>query len=415
LAQRIIFINRFFFPDHSATSQILSDLAFALAASGKEIHVIASRHLYRDSDRTLPKRELVNGVHIRRVGGSFMRGDSSFTRLVHYLAFYAATCRCLLIALRRGDIVVTKTDPPLLSLLVTPLAGFKAAKAVNWLQDLYPEVAAALGMSVLRGRIGRILATLRDRSLAGAQATVVIGDDMAHSLIRRGLAERNIHVIHNWSDDKTITGTSPADEGSLRHEWNLEGKFVIGYSGNLGRAHEFTTVLDAAEHLKNHHDICFLFVGAGHGVRDIVRQAHARRLSNVIIHPYQPRDRLGLSLALPDVHWLSLRPELNGFVLPSKFYGIAAAGRPLVVIAPSEAEFCRLVVSWDCGIAVTPGDCAGLTQALLMLKEHPSRRRVMGMNARRMLDRQFSKARALEKWKNLIDALERAKGGEETG
>jgi glycosyltransferase involved in cell wall biosynthesis len=255
--QRVIFLNRFFFPDHSATSQMLSDLAFNLAAAGREVHVVTSQQKYDEPKTRLAYRETINRVHITRVATSRFGRSALFGRGVDYLSFYSAMWRAVLALIRPGDILVAKTDPPLTSILAMRAAKLRGARLVNWLQDLFPEVAVQLGVPFLRGSVGRCLTSLRDQSLRAAVANVVLGDLMAQRVMSRGISPERVHVIPNWSDDEQISPISHNDN-HLRREWKLEDKFVVGYSGNLGRAHEFDTILAAAELLRDDPRIIFL-------------------------------------------------------------------------------------------------------------------------------------------------------------
>src|SRR5215831_2617247 len=234
---RVVFLNRYFFPDHSATAQILSDLAFHLADRGEQVDVITSRQLYDDPAATLPRRECVRGVNVHRVSASRFGRHALLGRGLDYASFYAASAVKLLSIARRGDVVVVKTDPPMLSVLASILAPLKRYRTVNWLHDVYPEVAGELGISGLQGRFGRLLARARNASLARATMNVAIGEDMARRICGMGVPQDRMLVIANWTDDDEIKPSDPAGN-PLRREWSLEGKFVVGYSGNLGRAHD---------------------------------------------------------------------------------------------------------------------------------------------------------------------------------
>jgi len=219
----------------------------------------------------------------------------------------------------------------------------RGAHLVNWLQHIYPEVAVQLGISALRGPIGSGLSYLRDRTLRKAAVNIVVGQRMLERISSLGISTENVHVIHNWSDDEQITPVSNVDN-PLRQKWGLHNKFVVGYSGNLGRAHEFDTVLAAGEHLRNNPRIVFLFIGGGHRMVELARVVKSRGLETTFhCIPYQDRALLKYSLCVPDVHWISLKPAVEGLIVPSKFYGIAAAGRPIIAITARDGEIARLV------------------------------------------------------------------------
>jgi len=404
---RVVFVNRYFFPDHSATSQMLSDLAFALAAQGHEIHVVASRLRYDNPASALPKEESIRGVAVHRAWSSRFGRERLGGRLLDYLSFYPSVFFALLPLLRRGDVAVAKTDPPLLSLPVCLAARLRGAVLVNWLQDMFPETAAALGIRAAQGLPGRLLASLRDWTLDLAAMNVAPGRRMAEDLRRRGGPGRPVTTITNWADGEAIRPLAAADN-ALRTEWGLQGQFVAAYSGNLGRAHEFDTLLAAAEILRGHADIVFLFIGGGHGYGLAQREAARRGLDNVLFKPYQPRERLGLSLTLPDTHLLSLLPGLEGLVLPSKFYGALAAGRPVAFVGASDGELSKEIARHACGAAIEPGAAQALADFLLRLCREPAVREQMGRNARAAFEREFGKTHAVAQWRALFDGLRRS-------
>jgi glycosyltransferase involved in cell wall biosynthesis len=406
--RRLIFINRFFAPDHSATSQILSDLAFDLAGAGREVHCVASRQIYDDPQAALPEREILNGVDVHRVASTGFGRSALVGRSLDYVSFYRSVKRCLNDIVRPGDIVIAKTDPPLMSVVARPAARRNGAQLVNWLQDIYPETAVELGVPFMRGPVAASLAALRNATLREAAATVVVGDLMGRKVEALGAPAARVHVIANWCNDEDIRLVTSADN-RLRQEWNLADKFVLGYSGNLGRAHEFATVLAAAERLRDEPRVAFLMIGGGKRFAELSAAVQARGLVGAFrFLPYQPRARLSHSLGAADIHWVSLDPRLEGLMVPSKFYGIAAAGKPIIVIGDPNGELAQLVRRHACGFAITPGDGEALTATLRQLLNAPQTVSEMGKQARQMLDTHFTRRQGLTRWRSLLDQLDDA-------
>jgi glycosyltransferase involved in cell wall biosynthesis len=399
---RLIFLNRFFFPDHSATSQILGDLAFHLAEARWEVHVVASRQLYDDPGAQLPKEETIRGVRVHRIAGTRFGRKGLAGRALDYLSYFVSSYLQVLKLARAGDIVIAKTDPPLLSIIATLAARQKRALLVNWLQDLYPEVATQLGVPHLEGPIVRILRRLRDWSLSSAAANVVVGKNMAAKVAACGAPVSTIEVIPNWCADDAIVPVPP-DENPLRRAWDLQSRFVVGYSGNLGRAHEFETILAAAEHLRDDSRIVFLFIGGGHSFDELRRRVEELKLQRMFrFLPYQARADLKYSLGVPDVHLLSLRPEVEGLIVPSKFYGIAAAGRPIVAVIARDGEFAGSIEKWTCGLVIEPGRGEDLSRAISELSVDHERCATMGRRAREMLEAEFTRRRAFDRWDSVL-------------
>jgi colanic acid biosynthesis glycosyl transferase WcaI len=319
---------------------------------------------------------------------------------------FRSTTRCAITSTRAGDIVVAKTDPPLLSVALAPIARQRRAHLVNWLQDIYPETASILGVPLLRGPMASALAGLRNRSLREAGATVVVGELMADRIQALGVAVGRVHVIANWCDDEMIKPVTPA-QNPLRQAWTLAGKFVVGYSGNLGRAHDFETVLAAAQQLCNEPRIVFLNIGGGKHFEALIKAVKARGLEGSFrFRTYQERAMLPFSLGVPDVHWLSLNPRLEGLIVPSKFYGIAAAAKPILMIGDPEGEIARLLRQHRCGITIEPGDGTTLADTLRHWVEAPQVVAEMGARARQMLDAHFTRRRAFAQWSRLLEQLD---------
>lgn len=402
---RIVFINRYFYPDHSATSQMLSDLAFYLAAAGQEVCVVTSRQRYDDASAKLPPRERIAGVEVWRVPTSRFGRDRLVGRALDYASFYLAAGWRLWRLARAGDVIVAKTDPPLICVVAAIVARWRGAKLVNWVQDVFPEVAEALGVRALAGPQAALLRRLRNSAFRSAAANVVLSERMAAVVARAGGPAARISVIPNWADMEAIRPVAAA-HNPLRSAWGLAGKFVACYSGNMGRAHEFDTILDAAQRLAGTTTaIEFLFIGSGAQRALVEAEVRRRALPNLQFRPYQDRSDLSYSLGAGDVHLVSQRPEVEGYVFPSKLYGILAAGRPLVFIGDVQGEIGALVAREGIGVALQQGDDLGLAEQLLRLAGDAPLREAMGARARALLCERYDKRLAFRAWLELLRIL----------
>jgi glycosyltransferase involved in cell wall biosynthesis len=398
---KLLFVNRYFSPDESATSQLLSDLATELAGAGYRVEVVTSRQRYEDPSARLPAHESVRGVSVHRMWTSRWGRDSLLGRSFDYLTFYFSAGLWLLWHARRGDVIVAKTDPPLIGVVAAAVGRLKGARLVNWLQDFYPEVAEQLQVGGV-GLASRWLKRLRDWSLRRAHMNVVIGRCMAEMLQSRGVRAERIGVIPNWVDDVVIRPL-PGEGHPLRKEWELDGAFVIGYSGNMGRVHEFEALMDAVSLLVREREVRFLLIGTGarkNELRDVVEE---RDLVNTLFKPFQPQERLKLSLTAPDVHVVTLQHSLEGLIVPSKFYGAIAAGRPVIFLGPSGCEVARVIREWDCGFVIDHRDGAELARVVRALRDDPARCQLLGERARRAAEALYGRAHALAAWRAVVD------------
>ena len=372
--RHLLFVNRYFHPDHSATSQMLSDLSFHLAERGWRVEVVTSRQRYDDSSARLPSRETVRGVEIRRVwstrfGRGFLPG-----RAIDYATFYASAFFALFRRAKRGSTIVALTDPPMISVVAAFAAMLRRATLVNWTQDVFPEVAEALGMRALR-----VLRGVRNWSLRRAKANVALGDLMAARL-------PNAVVIHNWAD----AALHPVD---VPHE-----KFVVGYSGNLGRAHDSRTMLAAIRALRDDDGIEFVITGGGAQFESL----RAEQLTNVRFAGYAPREQLSESLSSADAHLVTLLPPLEGLIVPSKFYGILAVARPVLFVGARDGELARIIRTHECGFVIEPGHGEELAGRIRELANDRDRARAIGLRGRQLYEQQFAPDIALASWERVL-------------
>jgi glycosyltransferase involved in cell wall biosynthesis len=398
---RIIFINRFYCPDETATAQLLTDLAEGLAARGHRIAVIASH----DGNPGNPRRENRRGVEIIRVSATRWGKRGIAAKAVDYATFAMAIRRCLRAEARAGDCMVAMTDPPVLALIAAAAAHRTKANAIHWLQDIHPEISLALNPSKLFAVLCRPWIRRRNAAWKQAKACVAISGDMAAFVRNNGVPAGQVRVIPNWAPGGNALAPVAPGENGLRKQWGLEGKFVAAYSGNLGRVHVFGPLLAAAAALRDEAGVVFLFVGSGPQRETLERKARLLGLDNVQFQPAQPQARLAESLSIADVHLVTLRPGCENLVYPSKLYGIAAVARPLVYVGPSNCEFARTIQQGGFGIAVPDGDVASLAGALHALRADPARLATMGKAAAQWSRETGGLEAAVARWEELLESL----------
>lgn len=356
------------------------DLAFHLAERGVRVTVIASRQRYDDAKARLPARSVERGVTVHRVWSSRFGREFLPGRAVDYATFYASAFFALLRRAERGTTVVALTDPPLISVVAALAARLRGAALVNWTQDLFPEVAEGLGMREMG-----VLRWLRDWSLRRARVNVALGDLMAARIRERGAA---VVVRHNWA------GADLHDAG--RHQ---DDGFVAAYSGNLGRAHDFETILGAMRMLSDDSSVRFLFIGGGAQLERVRGAAGA----NAVFAPYAPREALSESLSAADAHLVTLLPQLEGLIVPSKFYGALAVARPVVFVGAAGGELAAIIRKYACGVVVEQGDAAGLAAALRALASDRAGAEAMGRRGRQAYECEFAADVALKAWDDILD------------
>ena len=391
--RRIVFLNRYYWPEEPATAQLLTDLAEALAANGHPVTVIASR----PAGSALRSAEIHRGVVIRRVSGTRWARVGLPGKAMDFLTFQVGALWELLFTARQEDTIVALTDPPLLGVGVWLIARLCGARVFHWVQDIFPELAAKLtGQRWLV-----VLQPLRNLAWRRSDGCVTLGVDMAATIARAGVPSSKITVSPNWAP-AGLAGAPREATDTMRAAWGLTGKFVIAYSGNLARVHELAPVLDVAEALRAETAIAFVFIGHGAQRQSLEAGATRRGLVNLRFHPPQPRDRLAVSLTLGDLHLVTLRAGCEPFVFPSKLYGAAALGRPVIFIGPRESEMARLVEQRGLGRAFARDDVAAIAATIRQWQAEPSRLAPLSAAATAFGREHAGPARAVKDWEELL-------------
>jgi glycosyltransferase involved in cell wall biosynthesis len=293
-------------------------------------------------------------------------------------------------------VVVCLSTPPLVAVLGL-LARLRGARFVYKVEDLYPDVAVALGTFGPGSLAARLFGSVSALLLKRADAVVALDGAMQRTLEARGA--RRVEVIPNWADGESIRPDEAAG-GRFRETNGLDGRFVVLYSGNLGLAHRFDAVIEAARVVAGvRREMIFLFVGGGPRLAEV--QAMAKGLPNVRFMPYQPRESLGELYNAADVHLVTLRDEVAGMLVPSKYAAALAAGKPVLLVGGEGADLWREIgeerLGWCC-----PHEASAVVAALNQAVQIPEAWEACGRRARKVFETRYTRANATARWGALL-------------
>jgi len=393
---RLLVLNQYYWPGVEATANLLTELCEALAET-HDVTVITG------ASRGLPRRQVRNGVTVVRVRSTTFDRSHLFRRAANYVTYLIGLVWRAMVS-KRPDLVVCMTDPPFIGSIARVVAARFRAPLMIIMQDVFPEIAVKLGR--LKSPAARLLRLLIDPSLRAADRVVVIGETMKLRVEAKGVSPEHIRVIPNWGDAASVVPMAHDNEWARRHKFAK--RFVVMHSGNIGHAQNLDALVRAATFLRDLDDLTVVIIGGGARRSELMALRRLLEVDKVEILPYQERTILSQSLSTADVHVVGLARGLAGYVVPSRLYGILAAGRPVIAATDPESETARLVAEVGCGVIVPPGNPFALAAAMRAAHDGEYDLDEMGRRARAFAESESDRTIAVQRYRDVLHELEGA-------
>lgn len=387
-----------------ATGQFLTELCERLAER-YEVTVIAGRSYYAKREAFRPyslySSEIFNGINILRVRHTRFWKGNLLGRFINWFTYTALSFLAALVI--KPSLMVACTDPPFLGIIAMVISRLKSAPFIYNTRDLYPDVAIELG-KLKRGFLSCMFDYLNKKALYAAAIVVPLGQSMEDRLISKGVPKERIRVIPDWVDTSMIKPI-PKKENPLAEKFGLADKFVIMYSGNIGLSQDFSLILRSITTVKSELPFYLVFIGEGSVKEKLIHEVKSLGLKNVMFLSYQPLETLSFSLGLADLHLIPLKKGMAGTIVPSKVYGIMAAGRPYLAITDKESEPARIALEFKCGLWTEPENSKALSEGINWALNHPAELGEMGKAGRRLAETKFDKGIVINDWFKLLGAV----------
>lgn len=403
---RLLILSIRFAPEVTSNAVVITGLARALAARGHQVTILAGTPHYQ-----LPhvppgylwrpfRREQYDGVKIIRCW-AFPKSDGKVSKLLNYLTFTKTSLIAGLFA-GRPDAVLVVSPPFWLGFTALFLKALRHCPVVYNAQDLFPEAYLASG-EVHAGWLTRSMSSLMTRIYRRSDRITVITSSFAEAIAAQGIERAKILSIPNFIDPSAIV---PMPRGnSFSRQWDLDGKFVVMYAGNIGYTHGTELLLEAAVKLRQLEDLQFLVIGKGSKQVDLARKARERGFRNFLFLPTQPGEVLPEMLASADVLVLTTKPGVGRTSFPGRIYSFLLAARPVIVSIDTESDTARLVREAGAGLVTAPGDVEEFCQALMTLYRNPSARERLGRSGAEFMARQYSPNAVVEQYDGLLKRI----------
>ena len=398
----ILFLCQFFYPEHNSSATLPFDTAKFLASQGLSVDALVGYPKEYSSEKNLPLKETVEGVHIQRMRYLQLKRGSKLGRLINYFSF-TANALLRLGKLRKYRSVIVYSNPPLLPLVAMLGNMLFGTKIVFVSYDVYPEVAYASGSLKPGGLIDRVMRWINGGLFKRVSAVVALTEEMKQFLLehRSGLTEDRVHVIANWAHEKKTEVTKEAFEAFGYEEEN----FIVSYFGNLGICQDVETMLDAAQLLKDDPKIRFLIVGHGTKFDYVSRQIQQRELTNVQLLSFLTGKRFEQAVAISDCCIVTLEKGLKGMCAPSKFYSYLQGGKPVLAVVEEGSYLQQILSCHQVGASVSVGEGENLARLIRKLSDDSVSTRKMGRCAQALYDEQYAMEIGMDHYRKLFRQL----------
>ncbi|MHC4142207.1 MAG: glycosyltransferase family 4 protein [Planctomycetota bacterium] len=400
---RVVILNQYYVPDVASTGQLLSELADYLVGEGAHVNVITTQPSYGppETRQRCPRVVEENGIRVVRMWSTRFTKDSPVGRTINSLTFLVQLTARLLFRMKRGEVFLYTTNPPYLGVIGGIITLFRKHPYVVLLHDSYPQLTELVGMIPSGGLVDRLWHRCNRFMYKRAEQSIVLCK-AARRLVcdTYDIDPQRVHIVHNWADPNKIR-MKPKTENEFAREHGLVEPFTVLYSGNLGLYYDFKTILDTAELLRDE-NFRLVFIGAG-GRRDwIAEQIEQRNLTNTLLLPYQPFERLPESLTACDASLVTIQEGVEGISYPSKLYASLAVGQPILAISEPGSELYDQVIGNDVGYWFELGDAEGLADRIRKMMRDPRGCKRMGRRARELFEREYTRDASAAKYKKVL-------------
>lgn len=408
--KNLLIYAHYYYPDVASTGQILTELAEGLKESFHTT-VICTVPSYTGKVSQYYRKhkyyyENINGVDVLRIRVPEFRKNFAPSRIVNIVSYFfsavAATFR-----VERQDYVFTISQPPVLGGLLGVIGKhLKKARLIYNIQDFNPEQVKAVEFTGNRLILNAMM--LMDKhSCKAANKVIVVGRDMVDTLRNRfGKKMVPYAYINNWIDEKEIYPLPEGNAGvqKFRKRYGLENRFVMMYSGNIGLYYDLPNLLKLIAQFQQEKEVVFAFIGEGSVLEELKEYQQKHQLENVVFIPYQEKKDLIYSLNAGDVHFVMNAKGIKGVSVPSKLYGVMAAGKPVLGILEEGAEARLIVEEAQCGRVVSPEDYEAIRNLIreFIQKRNSEELACMGEKGRNYLVQHLTKDVSIKKYRDEI-------------
>ena len=407
--KHLLVYAHYYYPDVASTGQILKELCEGLDETF-DITVICVVPSYTGKIENKYKEkkyyyEDINGIKVIRVRVPEFSKANKKSRILNLLAYFF---RAIWATLKSGkqDYVFSISQPPILGGLLGVIGKYiKGAKFIYNIQDFNPEQTMAVGYTKNKLLLNLVM-WLDKLSCRLSDKVIVVGRDMQDTLKKRFKNKKvpTNTFINNWIDEKEIYPLPSNDKKVLefKKKYELENKTVIMYSGNIGLYYDLENLIKVIGKFKDRNDVVFVFIGEGTVKEKLVYYVNENNLTNVKFIPYQPKEDLIYSLNAADIHWVVNAKGIKGVSVPSKLYGVMAAGKTVLGVLEEGSEARLIIEECGCGVCIEPSQYDVIYNEINNILNNVEKYKELGIKGKEYIDKFIKKDVAIDKYNKAI-------------
>jgi glycosyltransferase involved in cell wall biosynthesis len=398
-------LTQHFYPDTVSTGNLLTELAIGFSKNGFDIEVFTSQPLF-DIKMKCNKYEEYKGLKIFRLSSARFSKNSKFGKVFNYFNYFFKTFfKILFTSNKKKCVYLIVSNPPFLPVIGAVMNYLRKIKFIHLLYDIHPDSAVNTGYLKASNFVVKIWNFI-NRSIYKKSAHIIVLSEQMKTVVEnklRNLGVKNsglnkISIIDNWADSEYLKPVKFEDNPFIK-ENNFSGKFIVNYSGNIGVAQKFESIMEAAVRLKEIDiDILFLFIGDGVKKKSMEKQKEEKSLSNLIFMEYQPKDILPYALTAANLSVVHLEKEVEGLAMPSKLYTILACGTPVLAFCDENSDLGRIIKKSECGMIVNHNDVDGIVNSIIKMKNNPDFQEEFSKNSRKYFEDYYTFEHSLKKY-----------------
>lgn len=397
----VLFLCQYFYPEYVSSATLPYDTAKAISNAGYKVGALCGYPKEYMDSCSVPKREIVDGIDIKRMRYVEVDRNKKIGRLVNYFSFLISSFFHLF-ELSKYRLVFVYSNPPLLSIVASIAKKLFGTRFIFVAYDLYPEIAVETGTISDSSLAAKTMRFINHQVFKTANGVVALSRDMKNFISSsRHFNPKRIAVIPNWYEDVSDIFSILKDNDFTKQ---FKNKFVVSYLGNMGTCQDMDTIMDSVVKLSGYEDIVFLLAGHGNKVSQIKSYVKEKQLNNVIIYDFLHGDDYYNALRVSDCSILSLKLGITSFCSPSKAYGYMMAGNAIIAVM-DECDITREIDNCEYGFSVRNGDSKSLADGILNLYNDRNLLETMKLNSLNTFKKKYTMPICTDKYVKIVSHI----------